>query len=74
MDSIIEVSSREKAELKESELMFNMVQFTARTSAARAQTLIESKLVKRGREVLGPRPGKKVSNQVVPCFRLMGLS
>ncbi|EDO42194.1 predicted protein [Nematostella vectensis] len=36
------------------------IQFSAHTTASRTRTFIESRLVKRGRDVLGPRPGKKL--------------
>ena len=62
VDSIIETTSRAgdgHAEL-ESEVVFTSVHFSAYTTPAKVRAFIETKLVKRGRDVLGPIPGKKV--------------
>ena len=62
VDSIIDMTSTEgvRSEGRGSEVVFNSMHFSAYTSSSKAQKFIESKLVKRGRDVLGPRPGKKV--------------
>ena len=64
VENIMDVAanSREggKAKESDSELACYTTQFSAYTSATKARKFIESKLVKRGRDVLGPRPGKKV--------------
>lgn len=65
VDSIIDITmgDREggKVEGCDSEVVSNSMHFSAYTSSAKARKFIESKLVKRGRDVLGPRPGKKAS-------------
>ena len=62
VDSIMDITSSEgvRAETRSSEVVFNSMHFSAYTSSAKARKFIESKLVKRGRDVLGPVPGKKV--------------
>ena len=62
VDSIIDIASSEgeRVETGSYEVVFSSMHFSAYTSSAKARTFIESKLVKRGRDVLGPRPGKKV--------------
>ena len=47
-------------DMSTTEVVFNSMHFSAYTSSAKTLSFIESKLVKRGRDVLGPRPGKKV--------------
>ncbi|PFX28824.1 Dynein heavy chain 1, axonemal [Stylophora pistillata] len=62
VDSIMDITDAEgvKGERRSSEVVFNSMLFSAYTSSSKAQKFIESKLVKRGRDVVGPRPGKKV--------------
>lgn len=62
VDSIIEITSGDgvKEDMNAAEVVFNSMHFSAYTSSAKTLSFIESKLVKRGRDVLGPRPGKKV--------------
>ena len=64
VDNIMDLatSSREGREVKgnDSEVAWYTMQFSAYTSSTKTRKFIESKLVKRGRDVLGPRPGKKV--------------
>ena len=62
MHSIMEITSGDgvKEEMSGAEVVFNSMHFSAYTSCAETLSFIESKLVKRGRDVLGPRPGKKV--------------
>ena len=64
VDNIIDMSSssHEGGGVKEndSEVAWYTMQFSAYTSSTKTRRFIESKLVKRGRDVLGPRPGKKV--------------
>lgn len=68
IDSIIDMTSSEtvKGDVRGSEVVFHSMHFSAYTSSSKAQRFIESKLVKRGRDVLGPRPGKKVCLILVP--------
>lgn len=65
VDSIIDITmgDREGAKVEGSDLevVYHCMHFSAYTSSAKAQKFIESRLVKRGRDVLGPRPGKKVN-------------
>lgn len=62
VDSVIEITSGDgvKEEMSAAEVVFNSMHFSAYASSAKTLSFIESKLVKRGRDVLGPRPGKKV--------------
>ena len=62
VDSIMDMTASEgvKSVGRGSEVVFDSTPFSAYTSSSKAQKFIESKLVKRGRDVLGPRPGKKV--------------
>ena len=62
VDSIIEITSGDgvKDDTSAAEVVFNSMHFSAYTSSAKTRRFIESELVKRGRDVLGPRPGKKV--------------
>lgn len=59
VESILEGTLTDKHEAK-SDLSHEMIQFSSRTTAARVRDFIESKLVKRGRDALGPIPGQKV--------------
>lgn len=59
VESILEGTGMDKHEAK-SDLSHEMIQFSSRTTAGRVREFIESKLVKRGREALGPIPGQKV--------------
>ena len=65
VDSIIDMTMSDrdgvKGEGRDSEVVYNSMHFSAYTTSTKARRFIESKLVKRGRDVLGPRPGKKVS-------------
>ena len=64
VNSIIDITMSDREGVKgegcESEVVFNSMHFSAYTSSSKARKFIESKLVKRGRDVLGPRPGKRV--------------
>lgn len=62
VDSIIEITSGDgvKEDMSAAEVVFNSMHFSAYTSSAKTRRFIESELVKRGRDVLGPRPGQKV--------------
>ena len=62
VDSIMEITSGDGVidDMSTTEVVFNSMHFSAYTSSAKTLSFIESKLVKRGRDVLGPRPGKKV--------------
>lgn len=60
LDSIVETSSGTDLRLKKTILVSKM-QFSAHTSMYMTRKLIESKLIKRGRDTLGAKPGKKVS-------------
>ena len=64
VDNIIEMTTGEREGLKgggsDAEVVFHSMHFSAYTSSAKARKFIESKLVKRERDVLGPTPGKKV--------------
>lgn len=78
VDSIIEITSSDgvKEDTSASEVVFNSMHFSAYTSSAKTRRFIESKLVKRGRDVLGPRPGKKVRlfkslRYLIECFHVM---
>ena len=74
VDSIIDITSSDRDGVRgegcQLDVVFNSMHFSAFTSSAKARRFIESKLVKRGRDVLGPRPGKKVS---ADCTRLSAI-
>lgn len=73
VDSIIDMTTGEregvKGEGNDAEVVFHSMHFSAYTSSAKARRFIESKLVKRGRDVLGPRPGKKVRFVTLIIFK-----
>ncbi|XP_032239531.2 dynein axonemal heavy chain 6 isoform X3 [Nematostella vectensis] len=60
VESLMEVAASGPRMTAESTVTFEKIQFSAHTTASRTRTFIESRLVKRGRDVLGPRPGKKL--------------
>ena len=60
LDSIVETSSGRDGRRRRT-VFVSQMQFSAHTSTLRTRKLIESKLVKRGRDRLGAKPGKKVS-------------
>ena len=60
LESIVEASSK-KDERRKKTILVSQLQFSAHTSMDRTRMLLESKLVKRGRDTLGAKPGKKVS-------------
>lgn len=74
VDSIIDITSSDRDGVRgegcQLDVVFNSMHFSAFTSSAKARRFIESKLVKRGRDVMGPRPGKKVS---ADCTRLSAI-
>ncbi|XP_065071378.1 dynein axonemal heavy chain 6-like isoform X2 [Rhopilema esculentum] len=59
LESIVENSTERDGRRKKTVFISHM-QFSAHTSTLRTRRLIESKLVKRGRDTLGAKPGKKV--------------
>lgn len=59
LDSIVESSSGKDGRRRKT-VFVSQMQFSAHTSTLRTKELIESKLVKRGRDTLGAKPGKKV--------------
>ena len=58
LESIVETSGRDNRRKKT--VFVSHMQFSAHTSTLRTRKLIESRLVKRGRDTLGAKPGKKV--------------
>ena len=60
LESIVETSSG-KDRYRRKTIFVSQMQFSAHTSVFRTRKLIESKLVKRGRDALGAKLGKKVS-------------
>lgn len=70
VESILEASVGPDYDYDEEEdgsepLSYEKVTFSAHTTAARVRSFMESKLIKRGREALGPRQGLKVC--FFPC-------
>ena len=60
LESIVETSSGTDIRRKKT-IFVSKMQFSAHTSMYMTRKLIESKLIKRGRDTLGAKPGKKVS-------------
>jgi len=63
VESILEASLDSEYEEEEDTnepLVYDKVLFSAHTTAARVRSFVESKLIKRGRDALGPRQGHKV--------------
>ena len=60
LESIVDTTTSGKESRRKKLVYVSQLQFSAQTSATRTRQLIQSKLIKRGRDVLGAKPGKKV--------------
>ena len=70
LESIIDITTlAERPVVDQSNIAYSSMQFSAHTTPARAQHFIESRLVRRGRDVLGPKPGQKVTHLCYPQGR-----
>ena len=62
LDSIMDITTfTERTVVEQSNIIYSTMQFSAHTTPSSAQTFIEAGLVRRGRDVLGPKPGRKVT-------------